>query len=103
MELGPEYEDAIAAGLAERMEELAAYRTAELRLADDRARRDTEYDDRGRTQRFVLVLVSLGAGVPVTAIAGNVVDPGLAGVVVAWAGIVGVNLVYALTGRRPHR
>ena len=33
-ELGPEYDDAIAAGLADRVEELVAYRTAELRHAD---------------------------------------------------------------------
>ena len=30
-ELGPEYEEHIAAGLADRVEELVAYRTAELR------------------------------------------------------------------------
>ena len=44
-------------------------------------------------------IVSLGTGIPITAIAGGVGD-GLAGVVVAWLGIVGVNVAHALSNRR---
>ncbi len=51
-------------------------------------------------ERIALGVVSLGSGIPITAIAGNAADPGLAGIVVAWAGIVGVNVAYALRGRR---
>lgn len=100
-ELGPDYEDAIAAGLAERIEELAAYRTAELRHSDERGREDREDARRSNTHRFVLGIVSLGSGIPITAIAGGTVD--LPGVIVAWAGIVGVNAVFAWGSRRKSR
>ena len=103
VELGPEYEDAIAAGLAERVEELVAYRTAELRQADARSREDGAERRRGNTQRFTLGIVSLGTGVPITAIAAINVDPGLLGVLAAWAGIVGVNAVFAGGSRRKSR
>lgn len=99
-ELGPEYEDAIAAGLAERVEELVAYRTAELRQVDARSQEDRDDRRRGNTQRFVLGIVSLGTGVPITAIAAVQVDQGLLGVIAAWAGIVGVNAVFAWGSRR---
>ena len=102
-ELGPEYEDAIAAGLADRVEELVAYRTAELRQADARAWEDRA-DARGTNkQRFVLGLVSLTSGIPITAIAAQSVDQSLLGVIVAWAGIVGVNAVFAWGSRRKSR
>jgi hypothetical protein len=102
-ELGPEYDDAIAAGLAERLEELAAYRTAELRQADSRAREDRADVRKSNTHRFVLGIVSLGTGVPITAIAAESVDQGLLGVIAAWAGIVGVNAVFAWGSRRKPR
>lgn len=49
--------------------------------------------------QFVLAIVSLGIGVPLTAIAGGI--SGLAGLLLAWVGIVLVNLVYGWT-RRAH-
>ena len=67
-------------------------------LAEIRDERDS------RTQRFVLAIISLGTGIPLTAIGANLVDPPLLGVSVTWAGIVGVNAVFALrdrTRRRP--
>jgi hypothetical protein len=100
-ELGPEYEDAIAAGLAERVEELVAYRTAELRQADDRATEDRADTRRSNTQRFVLGIVSLGTGLPITAVSAAYAD--LPGILVAWAGIVGVNAVFAWGNRRKSR
>ena len=51
-----------------------------------------------RTQ-FVLAIVSLGVGVPLTGIGAGV--SGLAGLLIVWVGIVLVNLVYGWT-RRPH-
>jgi hypothetical protein len=95
LELGPEYEDHIAAGLAERVEELVAYRTAELRTTRDVGSAELELERSSRRQRFVLGIISLGTGIPITAIAGEVVEPGLLGVAIAWAGIVGVNVVHA--------
>ena len=97
MELGPEYEDHIAAGLAERVEELVAYRTAELRQSGSATEHERALERSAQTQSFVLGIVSLGAGIPITGIAGDVTDPGLLGVAIAWAGIVGVNVVHART------
>jgi hypothetical protein len=102
-ELGPEYDDAIAAGLAERVEELVAYRTAELRHANAEVKDDRDDRRREESHRFVLGIISLGTGVPITAIAANSVEPGLLGVIAAWAGIVGVNTVFALGNRRRQR
>ena len=51
-------------------------------------------------QSFVLGIVSLGTGIPITAIAATNVEPGLLGVAIAWAGIVGVNVAHRLSKRR---
>lgn len=50
-----------------------------------------------RTQ-FVLAIVSLGVGVPLTGIGAGV--SGLPGLLVVWIGIVLVNLVYGWTHRK---
>jgi hypothetical protein len=100
MELGPEYSEHIAAGLAERVEQLAAIRTAELRHQSERTTFEEKLEKDAQNKRFVLGIISLGVGVPITAIAGSTVEPGLVGVAVAWAGIVGVNVANALAGRR---
>ena len=95
-ELGPEYHDSIAAGLAERVEQLAAIRTAELRHEAQLREREATEEKSTRGQRLALAIVSLGTGVPITAIAASQVEPGLLGVLVAWAGIVGVNVAAGL-------
>jgi len=95
MELGPDYEEHVAAGLADRIEELVAYRTAELRQRAQVPDAELELEKTSRRQRFVLGIISLGTGIPITAISASLVDPGLLGVAVAWAGIVGVNVVNA--------
>ena len=89
-ELGPEYDEHIASGLADRVEELVAYRTAELRQRGSAADSDLELERTAQRQGFVLGIISLGTGVPITAIA--VSEGGLPALLVAWAGIVGVNL-----------
>ena len=48
--------------------------------------------------QFVLAIVSLGIGVPLSAIAGGISEFG--GLLLAWVGIVLVNLIYAWS-RRP--
>jgi type IV secretory pathway VirB10-like protein len=100
-ELGPEYDDAIADGLADRVEELVAYRTAELRHADESAKEDRADVRRGNTHRFALGIVSLGAGIPISGIAAAYGD--VPGLMVAWAGIVGVNAVFAWGSRARRR
>ena len=96
-ELGPEYHDSIAAGLAERVEQLAAIRTAELR-------HEAEIREREAKQRAV---DARSAARPGHRLAG---DGGAdhrdqrqlwsiracSGVMVSWAGIVGVNVAAGL-------
>jgi hypothetical protein len=98
-ELGPEYEEHIASGLADRVEELVAYRTAELRHQGETRTHEEEMERTAHRQSFVLGIISLGAGIPITGIAAGT-DLGLLGLAVAWAGIVGVNLAHRFTGRR---
>lgn len=50
---------------------------------------------------FVLGLVSLGTGIPITAISAG--TEGVPGLVVSWLGIVGVNVAYALSQRERRR
>ena len=99
-ELGPEYDEHIASGLADRVEELVAYRTAELRQRGSAADVDLELERTAQRQGFVLGIISLGVGVPITAISSLNVEPGLLGIAVSWAGIVGVNVAHRLGHRR---
>ncbi len=61
-------------------------------------RRTTRRDDSRDSKQLALGIVSLGTGIPITAISASTAD--LPGLVVAWAGVVGVNVAYALRGRR---
>jgi hypothetical protein len=99
-DLGPSYDDAIAEGLADKVEQLVAYRMAELRMDSTSRQVESDAEKGRRTQRFVLGISSLGAGIPITAISASLVHPTLLGVLVSWAGIVGVNVAAAWNGRR---
>ena len=95
-ELGPEYHDPIAAGLAERVEQLAAIRTAELRYQAEMQERQAKEEHSSRGQRLALAIVSITMGVPITGISAEMTEPALLGVLVSWAGIVGVNIAAGL-------
>src|SRR5215211_4973830 len=99
MELGPEYTEHVAEGLAERVEQLAAIRAGELRHEAEVANSTSRSDQSGRVRQFVLGIVSLTVGIPITAIAATNTDPSLLGVAVSWLGIVGVNAVHARANR----
>lgn len=99
-ELGPEFDDQIAAGLAERIEILAQQRSVELRSQQQAERSEESVERTIRTQQFVLGIVSLGTGIPITAISGAMVDPPMLGILISWGGIVAVNVAHALSGRR---
>ena len=99
-ELGADYDEHIAAGLAERVEELAAYRLAELRRQDEIHGREKTEEQLSRSRQFKLAVLSLVMGFPITGITATEVEPGLVGIAVSWAGIVAVNVVYAISNRR---
>jgi hypothetical protein len=100
MELGPEYAESVAANLADRVEDLAEARTAELMREAQDASRAQAAEQSGRARQLALAIVSMVMGIPITAITATNVDPSILGVAVSWAGIVGVNWVHARAIRK---
>lgn len=100
-DLGPSYDAALVDSFAERIEKAVAERADAQVASNERARR---HERAGDSRQLALSIVSLGTGIPITAISASLVD--LPGVIVAWTGIVGVNVAYALRARwarRDHR
>jgi hypothetical protein len=93
-ELGPEYDAAFVEAFAERIEQVVAQRSSAVAVHQAHA-------DEGGSRQFVLGIVSLGTGIPITAIAGGIT--GLPGIITAWAGIVGVNVAHSLSNRSRRR
>ena len=89
-ELEPELADSFAASV-----ERAIDARVDARLAERRARRATYHDD--HTQ-FVLALVSLAAGIPITGVAGH--QGGIVGILIAWLGIAVINVAHAIAAGR---
>ncbi|MBD0293077.1 MAG: hypothetical protein ICV70_05840 [Jiangellaceae bacterium] len=97
-ELGPEYQDAVVdsflAGVEKEIDRRVDARVAE-RLGDEAAlRRGRERGD----PALVLGFVSLGTGIPITAISAS--EVGFGGLLVSWAGIAAVNIAHAWSRRR---
>jgi hypothetical protein len=86
-ELGEEMEPAVVDAFLDRVEAAIDARAAERRPAPDWGG--------GSGERLALAIVSLGTGIPITAIAAE--SGGAVGIVAAWLGIAGVNFAY---GRR---
>ena len=95
-DLGPEYEDAVAASLADRVEEIVARRTVQLGVTPEDRQHDRDEEKATGDGRFVIALASLGAGIPIT----GIVHDSIVTTAIAWAGIVGINVAAALRGRR---
>jgi hypothetical protein len=98
-ELGASYEPALVDSFAEKIERAIDARVSERtggrgiqRPADAKA-----HQQAGQRQ-MILGFVSLGTGIPISAIAGSAGD--LPGLIVAWAGIVGINVAHAWQNRR---
>jgi hypothetical protein len=93
-DLGPAYEPAIVDSLVEQME--AAIETrVDAQLAQDR--RAEKLEGQRMHQQMILGIVSLGTGIPITAIASG---EGVPGIAIAWGGIAAVNLAHAFQGWR---
>lgn len=91
-ELGPEYEGELVASFVERIDATVQ------RRVDAELERRREGDESAGGGSFVVALVSLGTGIPITAIAGGTAD--LPGIITVWLGIVGVNAALAVGRRR---
>ncbi len=94
-DLGPAYEPALVESLTDKIE-TAIQARVDAQLEESR-RHQADHGQRHQRQ-MVLGIVSLGTGIPITAIAGALGD-GLPGVLVAWAGIAAVNAAHAWSGR----
>jgi hypothetical protein len=100
-ELGEEYESALVDSFLEKVEQRldgAVDRRVRRRLAEQqmvvaRGTRSPEGASDSWGERFGFGIVSLVLAVPLSAIGGSVAH--LPGLLVAWAGIVGVNVVQA--------
>ncbi|MFJ1569596.1 hypothetical protein ACIOG8_36180 [Streptomyces erythrochromogenes] len=98
-DLGPEYEAALVDSFVEKVDTQVRRRLAEERLAV--ARGEGPYAgpaDGNFGERFGFAIITLVLAVPLSAIAA--VQTGFKGLVVAWAGIVGVNFIHAARLRR---
>ena len=84
-ELGPDYEDPVLDAFMEKLE----------RRLDERVKRTPAERE---PSAAAVPLASIGMGIPITAIAGG--TGGVAGILIAWIGIVLVNVAYALARRR---
>ncbi len=97
-ELGPAYDAALVDGFAERMERALVARshrdTEEWRVLRDDARGD-------RQRQLALGIVSLGAGIPITAVSASIT--GLPGLIVSWLGIGVINVSHAYVVKRRGR
>jgi hypothetical protein len=87
-ELGDEMEPAIIDAFLERVEA-----AVEEQAAERRPKRRGTAPESG--ERLALAIVSLGTGIPITAIAAEAADA--LGIAIAWAGIAIVNISF---GRR---
>ncbi|WP_017590073.1 hypothetical protein [Nocardiopsis ganjiahuensis] len=89
-ELGPEYDEAVAASLVERVDD-----TIEERVKHHVARQVGATESRkgvaSNTVRMVLSLVCLGVSIPATAISAGMV--GVAGIAVVWVGLIAFYLI----------
>ena len=94
-ELGSSYDAALVESFTERVERAIATRSGQGAEVDSRA---WKYRTQVARQQMTIGIVSLGCGIPISAIATALGH--LPGLGIAWAGIVGVNVAHALQGRR---
>ncbi|MFJ9694709.1 hypothetical protein [Kitasatospora sp. NPDC101183] len=109
-ELGKEYEDELVDSFMKRLDSRldARVENAVADRMDDYGPSYRGHHDRPRGRRAWsrgssgtrMAVVSLALGIPLTAIAGDPHSGGFAGLLVCWAGIVGVNFAAAFSNRR---
>ena len=101
-ELGARYDAELVDGFAERIERAVERRVdAELAGRRDQRHRVAAQGEGGRIRQFVLGIISVGVGVPITVVPMVAAENGLPAVVVAWLGIGAVNVAHAASLRGP--
>ena len=96
-ELGLRYDAELVDGFAERIE-----RAVDKRVAAEASQRAGSFlaQDSAGGRQLALGIVSTVAGIPITAITLAVGDVDLAGLLVVWGGLVGINWAHAAQSRR---
>ncbi|WP_329384711.1 hypothetical protein OG625_23830 [Streptomyces sp. NBC_01351] len=97
-ELGPEYEAALVDSFVEKLDTQVRRRLAEERLSAARGPAGPAVTEGGFGERFGFAIITLVLAIPLSAIAAA--QARLPGLLVAWAGIVGVNFIHAAKGLR---
>ena len=96
-ELGPEYDEAVASSLVERVDD-----TIEERVKHHVARQMGAREERrglpANNVRMVLSLVCLGLSIPLTAATATLVGP--AGVTIVWIGLIAFYIISVVGLRR---
>jgi hypothetical protein len=96
-DLGPEYETALIESFVSRLDATIAQRVhAEMHAVGVHGARPRKAGN----PSIPIALGSMGIGIPLTAIAAS--EAGSAGLLLAWGGIVAINVAHAL-GRRRER
>ncbi|MFI6826943.1 hypothetical protein ACIBG5_07555 [Kribbella sp. NPDC050241] len=85
-ELGPEYEAEIIDSFLEKLDAREAHRHRQDDVLEAVGLKRRETDPGG----LALAIITIVAAIPITAIAADML--GLIGVIVCWAGLVGINL-----------
>jgi len=101
-ELGPSYDVELAESFADRVEQVVQARVLAQTgrgEADRRAAREAEHA--AGVRQMVVAIVSLGVAIPITI--PLAVTDNLTALLIAWIGIVLVNLAHALHGRDRRR
>lgn len=98
-ELGPEYEAALVDSFVEKVDTQVRRRLAEERLSAARGSAGSSAPaEGGFGERFGFAIITLVLAIPLSAIAAT--QAHLAGLLVAWGGILGVNFIHAKRVRR---
>jgi hypothetical protein len=98
-ELGPEYEDAIAASLADRFEREVAARVDATRIPPKPPQPTPDPHVSDARAATWIAATSLVVGIPITGIVAGTSHGNIFAIFVAWIGIALVNVAYA-SGRR---
>nr|WP_239647206.1 MULTISPECIES: hypothetical protein [Nocardiopsis] len=102
-ELGPDYDDAVAASLADKLDAAIDARVREhvaaaQQPAQQRPQR-MSYDEQWKSPRLIVGIIAMVTAIPLTAISGGIM--GLGGVALAWLGLLLVYIVSVIgLGRR---
>jgi hypothetical protein len=94
LDLGAEYEPEIIEGFLDKLDARAAARYEQGQLPEPVAPRPPAGKPDNDPGGLALAIVSVVAGIPITAIAANM--EGTIAVIICWGGLVGVNLARAV-------